>query len=156
MKIIQITIFNELFYLSNINWNRCEEYSLKNIVYEVCRCWNNKNEYSTITDIANTFKIGRNTTREYIKKGVKLGWCNYDPVKEKSKVSKRNGKLGTKPILMYNKEMDLIGEFESASWLDKHSEELLGIKLIGGKVSSVCRGERKTHKGYIFRFKETC
>ena len=57
---------------------------------------------------------------------------------------------------MYDLDMNFVGEYECCRWLERHSEELFGKKLTQGCINRVCRGERKTYKGYIFKFKETC
>lgn len=73
---------NTLFDLSKIDWLKCEEFALKNIVKEVCDYWNNKEEWETISTIISNhiFNIkDRSTIRDYLKKGSKLGWCKYSP-----------------------------------------------------------------------------
>lgn len=76
---------NKLCNLSNINWLQCEEYALRNIVKDVCEVWNNKNEFETVTDISNKFDLNKATIREYLKKGTRLSWCNYDAKEELKK-----------------------------------------------------------------------
>lgn len=81
-----------LFDLSKIDWLKCEEYSLKNIVKEVCDYWReyneiNNKELNTI-DIGKIFNLERSTICRYLKRGTKLGWCNYDGKEVKSKASR--------------------------------------------------------------------
>ena len=54
---------------------------------------------------------------------------------------------------MYDKYMNFLGEYQSASWLARNSEELFGVKLTRSKIGETCNGKRKTHKGYIFKHK---
>lgn len=68
---------NELFDLSNIDWLKCEEYALKNIVKEACLCWNKDDFKKNTLLIANHLNISRNTAIEYLKKGSNLKWCDY-------------------------------------------------------------------------------
>jgi len=72
---------------SDIDWLKCHEYACNNLVKEVCDLWANGN--SNILNIANKFKIHRITAINYLKKGVKIGWCDYNPKKEIEKVVKQ-------------------------------------------------------------------
>ncbi|EPB8173065.1 hypothetical protein ACRTAL_002240 [Clostridium perfringens] len=67
----------ELFNLSNIDWTSCAKFANKNIVKEVCNYWNNRKENEGVSDLAKEFKVARTSIRSYLKKGTKLGWCNY-------------------------------------------------------------------------------
>ena len=152
---------NEIFDLSYMDWNECEKFALKNIIKEVCDYWekhkiNNIYDITTV-DLSRIFNLNRHTIREYLKKGVEFGWCKYDPKEEEikriNKTSKTNRLKLSKPILMYDKEMNFIGEYESGSWLEKNSINLFGIKLFSGHISRVARGEKPQYKGYIFKYK---
>lgn len=137
------SLLNELFDLSVINWLKCDEYALKNIVKEVCDYWhehkeNNKEDITT-TDLAKLFNITSGTASVYLNKGRKLGWCNY---------------TGNKyTVIVYDLDMNFIGEYESVSWLGRNGEKLFGVKLTQSKISKVCRGEKPNYKGYIFKYK---
>jgi len=69
---------SKLFDLSNINWKKCGEYAYSSSVKEVCRLWND--EIENVPIIANRLKLGKTTVRRYLKRGTKLGWCNYVPI----------------------------------------------------------------------------
>ena len=45
-----------------------------------------------------------------------------------------------------------LGIFPSVGELVRQSEELFGKKLNRGHISAVCRGERKSHKGFQFKY----
>ena len=141
--------------LSKIDWIKCEEYALSNKVKQVCDYWREHNEVNneglTTTDIRKVFNLNATTIVNYLKKGIKLGWCNYDPKKVKSEVSSKNGKLTSKSVEIF-KDGKSLGIFLSCSELERQSERLFGVKLSHSKISAVCNGKRKTHKGYIFRY----
>ncbi|EKS4345126.1 hypothetical protein QB607_003130 [Clostridium botulinum] len=141
---------NELFDLSKIDWNKCEEYALKNIIKEVCDYWNKSNE--TTTTLSKKFNISKKTIKEYLKKGNKLGWCEYNPKEEMRKSAIKCNRNKCKQIEIINKNGDILGIFESCNDLERKSEELFGIKLNNNNISAVCRGEQKTHKGFIFKY----
>lgn len=68
---------NELFDLSQVDWSKCEEFAIKNIVKEVCNYWNNKEEWETTSDLATLFNVNPITIKRYLSKGAKLSWCSY-------------------------------------------------------------------------------
>ena len=140
---------NNIFDLSKINWNTCEEFSQKNIIKEVCNYWNNKDENDTTTTIGKIFNLSKITIIDYLKKGTKLGWCDYDPNQERKSHKKPTN---VKAVEVYKNNI-LIGEFTSIQELSNKSEELYGIKFLNTAVCNVCRGKAKTHKGYVFKYK---
>lgn len=73
---------NEIFDLTNIEWSECEKYALKNIVKEVCDYWNNKEEWETVSDLCKIFTKDIFVIINFLKKGNKFGWCNYNPKEE--------------------------------------------------------------------------
>ena len=143
MDYIKNSILNSelsnLFNLSNINWVSCAEFANKNIIKEVCDYWNNKREDETTTDVGKIFKLDRGTIRSYLKKGTKLGWCNY------------TANFGKK-VEIFKKGKSL-GIFESCAELERQSEGLFGVRIDAKNISSVCLGKRKSHKGYQFTYK---
>lgn len=126
---------NELFDLSEIDWNKCEEFALKNIVKEVCEYWNQKEDWETTSDLARVFNLDKTSIIKYLKKGTKLGWCLYDGKEEMSKCASRIAGNNKKGVSVYKNEM-LLGMFSSCSELERKSEELFGIKMISSEISS--------------------
>lgn len=144
---------SKLFDLSKIDWLKCEEFSLKNIVKEVCDYWNNKDEWETTYTIANNNEwgiSGISTIIRYLKIGSELGWCNYNPKEEMMKSAKKLNKNG-KQIEIF-KDDNSLGVFESASELERQSEKLFGVKLYQGNISAVCLKKKSQYKGFIFRY----
>lgn len=135
---------NNLFDLSKIDWLMCEEYSLKNVIKEVCDYWYIHNEVNneelTVDDISKLFNLGKATVYKYLRQGTKLKWCNYIP--------KQNNK---KPIEIF-KDGKSLGIFESGAELERQSEELFGVKLIRSGVSSVCKDKISQYKGFTFKY----
>lgn len=145
---------NELFDLSQINWLKVEEFALSNRVKEACNYKKNNSEL-TCKDISILMKLDVKTINNYLKKGNLLNWCDYDSKKELEKNNKKLGmysKEKSKPIKMFNKNMNLIYMFFNASEAEKKSEKLLHNKLLHSMISIVCTGKRKSYKGYIFQY----
>ena len=72
-KLPQLLNFKE----EDIDWLKCHEMGNKNLVKVVCELWSSGIRSTTI--ITEQLKIGKNTTVRYLKQGVELGWCDYDP-----------------------------------------------------------------------------
>ncbi|EGT3618567.1 hypothetical protein FJ641_04030 [Clostridium perfringens] len=146
---------NDLFDLSKVNWTNCAEFANKNIVKEVCDYWNNKRDDETTTDISIFFNLNYHTIWSYLKRGRKLGWCNYDPKKERRKVAGKNGKMNGE---MRSKKVEIfkagssLGIFNSVTELERKSEELFGIKLINSNISMVSTGKKRQYKGFTFKY----
>ena len=136
---------SETFRFNNVDWNYINILSQKSKLIEVCEYWklhnNINNENITVADLGNFFKISKNTIIRYLKKGMELGLCTYDF--ERKKNSKR--------IEVFKNNVSL-GIFESCTYVEKHSEELFGVKLIQGEISLVTTGRISKYKGYTFKY----
>lgn len=141
----------ELFDLSNINWVSCAEFANKNIVKEVCNYWNNRGEDKTTIDLKEAFKLTRTTIIRYLKKGTKLGWCEYNPKEESFKGSNKSGKTNGKKVEIFKNGKGL-GIFESCAELERRSEELFGVKLLANAISEVCNNKKSKYKGFTFKY----
>ena len=80
-----------------------------------------------------------------------MGICNYNP---KEAIRDNNIKQAKKrwrkcKIL---KDGICLGEFQSITELSNKSEELYGIKLSHGRISSVLRRCRKSLHGFTFEY----
>ena len=95
-----------IFDLSNIDWLKCEEFSLSSLIKKVCDYWNNKDEQETTVDVSKIFRLNRTTVRSYLKRGIKLGLCEYDLNKEYnkrlSKVRRANKLRCSKKVEIFN------------------------------------------------------
>ena len=136
---------NNLFDLDNIDWNKCEEYALKNKVKEVCDYYKGHAGIST-DDLAKEFGISRVTIIRYLNNGAKLNWCEYEPKKEMERGLKLGRVSKKKSVLQIT--TDGIKEYESITEASKQTE--INFRCI----SNCCRGKQKTAGGYVWRFAE--
>lgn len=139
MEYIKNSIMNseltDLFDLSTISWNQCEHDALKSLVIEACELWN--------SDIGSTVKIGsilnisEETVRNYLKKGTKIGLCDYEVEK------RRNVK-----VVQLTLDGEYINTFDS---IIKASKEA-GV----GKTSIInaCNGAFQHSKGFKWLYLE--
>ena len=67
---------NEIFDLTNVDWNECNINSQKNLIKEVCEY--RKNTKQSLRKIAEYFNLGKTTVRRYLICGSQFGWCEYN------------------------------------------------------------------------------
>ena len=141
---------NKMFDLSIVNWDKCEEYSLSNLVKIACK-YKKENPELTTTQIGNIMGYNYVSIIKWLKQGKKLGWCDYNPHEEMRKNGAKNNKSWySKPIEIF-KNNKSIGIFPSALELQRKSEGLFGIKLHNSSISNACRNN-KPYKGYTFKY----
>jgi len=145
---------NKLFDLSNIDWNKCNEFANKNLVKEACELKKNNTSYST-GDIAKILNVCTATIREYLKIGNTNLWCSYNSKNEAILTQTKNVSIiknkFSKQVEIFKDDISL-GIFESCLDLEEQSEKLFGIKLSRNAISAVARGKRNHHKGFIFKY----
>lgn len=95
LKFIKNKILNsklsEIYDLSNIDWIMCEKFINISLVKIACDLWNSKIEtVNKLINISNEMKLCKNTIRNYLKRGSKIGLCTYNPYEESKKALKRN------------------------------------------------------------------
>lgn len=71
---------SKIFNFKDIDWIKIGKLCEKSLVKDVCDYWEkwySDNIRLSALKIANVFKIGETTAREYLKRGTQLGWCSY-------------------------------------------------------------------------------
>ena len=109
---INYCLFFQQFDLSNIDWKEIDIQAQKSKKVEVCLYWKEQKETDidlTSTNMANIFKVGRNTVIRWLTWGNKNGLCIYNGEEERKVKEGRQSKFvylikpyGTK---WYNKAM---------------------------------------------------
>ena len=141
---------NKMFDLSIVNWDKCEEYSLSNLVKIACK-YKKENPELTTTQIGNIMGYNYVSIIRWLKQGTKLGWCDYNPKEEMRKNGAKNNKSWySKPIEIF-KNNKSIGIFPSVLELQRKSEGLFGIKLHNSNISKACLNN-KPYKGFTFKY----
>ena len=121
---------NNLFDLSIIDWNKCEEFTNKSLVKIACDYWNNG--IKSTKGIAKLMKLCHATIVSYLNKGVKSGFCDYN-----------KGKRKVIQLLLENK---FIKEWESITKAEKE------LNIRG--ISLCCSGKAKTAGKFKWMYKE--
>lgn len=71
------SVLKDIFNLDLVDFDKCNEFAMKNIIKEVCDYYN-KNENMNTLDISKYFNLHQVTIRKYLKSGAKLSWCSYN------------------------------------------------------------------------------
>lgn len=93
-----------------------------------------------------TYKGQGNTTR----KGYYCKWSCYN---HRDEPTTRKQGAQARPVLMYSKDGQFIGEFESAQQAALKLTEM-GKVANNRAIQRACRGELPHYRGYIFKYKE--
>jgi hypothetical protein len=137
---------NEIFELSKVDWLECHKNSFSSMVKKACDLWLSVKDTLEISKMLN---LGRSTVIEYLKKGAKLGWCDYDPKEVMRNVyDNKTTSHNAKVVIQLDMDGNYINEFQSAN----NASKILNISR--RNISSVCNGERKSAGGFIWKFKE--
>lgn len=135
-----IKALNDIFDLSEVDWDKCNEMAISNKLIEVLDYYQN-NPRLGLPEIARDCKISMPTLYEYLYTGEELGLCTYvraDP----------NRTRNSKPIAMYDLNMSLIGIYKSG----KQIAELFSELNFSHRQIRQCATDNKPYKNYIFRF----
>lgn len=145
------SLLSEMFNLSKVDWSEADLYAIRNNKgKDICNYWNEHPE-ATTADLAIVFDLDKTSIINYLKKGCKLNWCNYDPKEEMRKSAKRCNSLKAKEVEIF-KDGKSLGVFESCNELGRRSEEFFGVKLDFRNISAICNGKGKTYKGFTFKY----
>jgi hypothetical protein len=139
---------NNLFNLAKVDFIKCHEYSLSNLV-KIASEYKRKNPELTTVEIGKIMGYRSDTVLDWLKDGTLVNWCNYDSKEEMIKNAKRN-RPKNKQIEVFKNGVSQ-GIYPSGTYLQEHGEELFGVKLLISKISSVCHGKRKHHQGLVFK-----
>lgn len=145
---VLVSELSKIYDLSNVNWDKSDEFALKNFVKQVCEYYNSNKDKLLIKDICEELNISNTTLLSYLKKGNKFKWCDYN----------KNYTIATRSKLFqpHNKKrvlcVELNEEFESATECARQLSKRFNKKFGQGNISSVCNCKQKSHNGFIFRY----
>lgn len=145
---IEDSKLNKLFDLTTINWNSCNEYSLRNLTKVACD-YKRNNANLTVLEIGKLMNMGSTAITKYLKEGNAVGWCVYSPKHEKYKSIQRGLKSRKHKLIICIENGEI---FNGAKDCQDKSEQIFGVKLIQGKVSEVCRNNRPHHHNFHFKY----
>ena len=117
---------------SDIDWLKCHEAGVRNLVKVICNMWR-EGTIDTL-EISNKVKIGRNTAVRYLNQGAELGWCNYNGREESKKNYMSHAKkISVKVICITTEEI-----------FDSQIEGGLRYNIDANCISKCCRKIQKS------------
>lgn len=151
---IQQSLFNELFDLSQVDWDKCKIYSAKSIVINICNYFNE--HVCSVRDIAKQFNIGVTSVYRYMQSGANLGLIasNYKDLlfeQRKNAISKvRTGQS----FNAYDVETNtLLGVFNLLKECEEKLRRITNNNKINRKmISEVLHKKIKTYRGMTFSY----
>ncbi|PHA03009.1 hypothetical protein COE51_01310 [Bacillus pseudomycoides] len=144
-KIIESKL-SDMFDLSEINWIEAHEFSCSSLVKEVCDLWSNG--IKSTLKISDLTKLHFSTVTKYLKQGVELGWCDYDPKEAMKRTGKLNGKKNKKQIVQLTIDGEFIKEWDSAT------DACNVLNTNGASISNVLTGKNLTAGGFKWMYKK--
>ena len=128
---------NEVFDLSQIDFNLCAKNALNSLMFHVCKLWNDGN---SVKDILDETQLSRSTVCRYLNEGYKLKVCNYNGQNETSIYK-------PKKVLVIDRN-NKYHSFNSMRECEAKSESIFGVKLrhINRYIDT-----DKEYKGFIFK-----
>ena len=156
---IQNSLFNDIFDLSQINWEECKLNAAKSTIIAMCK-YLNKHPECTSTDLAKYFHIGTTTVARYLKYGEDLSLLNSnfkEALKEAhyKKIQQTNIDKGmTKPFNAYDiKTGKLLGTFYSLRQGQDELRKIMNNEKINKKnISQVLNNQKHSHYGISFSY----
>lgn len=134
---------NTLFNLSNVDWINIEKNSVNSFIKIVCNLWSSGLRSSTL--ISENVNLGKHTVVKYLKKGEKLGWCDYN-ADEVMKEVRKYGKKNTKSVVQLSLSDEFIRSWDSMSSARRENN--------ANHISSCVKGIRNKSGGYRWMYLE--
>ena len=127
---------SKIFDLSHVDWFKCEEAAQNSLVKASCELY--MSGIQRTEDISKMLHIDKTTVRRYLKRGVKLGLCDFDP--NNSPIS----------IALVDADENIIVKFRSFRECVDIIKDLYGIIINRRKLKDFCES-KQPYKGLNFR-----
>ncbi|SOK59036.1 Phage protein [Yersinia phage fHe-Yen9-03] len=139
---------SRLLDINTVDWSNIGIESETKTMIEVCK-YKKENPNTFISEISKKYGIGITTTSRYLKRGTEMGLCSYIPQEER----KRQYSAISKPLIVLDKNDNIVGEFNSTEECVKLSYDKFGVHFYASNVTAVLNNRAKSHKKYKFKFK---
>lgn len=127
---------NNIFDLTNINWELCDQKAQKNILKEACRLY--MSHLYTLKEIGKILQVHPSTISKYLSKGAKFGWSDYIPQK-------------SKPVVIVDDNGQIIHSFNSMAECNREMKRLYNITFSNEYLRKALETHEPYH-GLNFRF----
>ena len=142
---------NELFDLSDIDWIECDRCASSSVVIKICEDYMKLNANGILDKrigevLAKENSIATVTVQRYLKRGAKMGLCDYNPQKSKEYYDE----IRSLPITVFDLENNKIGEFLSTKKCSKKISEISHDNYSDTGIRYACKRKNHKYKNYIF------
>lgn len=127
---------NDVFDLSNIDWELCDLKAQKNILKEACKLY--MSHSFTLKEIGKILQVHPSTVSNYLLKGAKFGWCDY--------IAQKN-----KAVIIVDDNEKIIHSFKSMSECYREMKRLYNLTFSMEYIRKACKTHEPYH-GFNFRF----
>ena len=135
---------NKIFELNSIDWVECDIIAQKNLVKLVCELY--MAGVKSTKEISQNLKIGRTTVTRYLKRGVDLQWCDYNP-----KLAASDGiKKISKPVIATSIIDGTERYFHSHAECERELTNMCGFNFFSTYIAKAC-DNGKPYKGFMFK-----
>ena len=127
----------DIYSLDKLDLDKIDILANKNITKEVSEYWN---QGYTIPEIVNISTYCTSTVRTYLRKGAKIGWCNFEEGKSRSRGYK----------IKVLQDDNLVGLFESKTKCAKYLREQYQIIFDPDMIAKNINNKIDNYKGLNF------
>lgn len=127
---------NNIFDLSNIDWDLCDQQAQKNILKEACKLY--MSNLYTLKEIGKILQVHPSTVSKYLQRGTKFGWSDYYPAKSKA-------------VVVIDDNEKTIHSFNSMAECGREMKRLYNITFSNEYLRKAIEAHEPYH-GFNFRF----
>lgn len=139
---IKNSLLSKLFDLNLVDWEKCDLDATSNLAKEVC-IYADETMPNKYKDVSQKFNLSEGTIRDYLKQGVKYGWCSSRVI-EKLTVPKR--------VNVYDDNNNLLYIFNGVQKCSEEMSRICNDRFSIHGISDNCHELRDNYKGYTFKF----
>lgn len=133
-----------IFDLSNIDWNKCEQYASTSLIKTINDLWN---EGLSKAEIRQKIKLGKTTINNYLEIGKRLGLSDYSP-RTRHHISNANKKY----LKVQDKDNNVLCVHLGVSDFSRESIKLIGHKIGISQIYRYLKGSVNSRKGFRFSY----
>ena len=124
---------------TRVNWDIVFDNASKPILDIICDLWNKG--YQTVLEISKIVNLSDTTVREYLKQGVIIGKCDYNP--NKAKIH------NVKKVYCFEEDIILESPLEMSNYLNNK----YNTNIKDYTIRNICCGRQLQTKGFTFEYR---
>lgn len=150
------SLFNELFDLSKIDWEKCDDYTSTSEIEETSKYYEANKFIKSKTQIAKDLNIGVDTLARRLKIGKSVGWVKIDTEESFIRSLTYNNPKSKAIVVKEINTDNIIYEFKSINLCIKFFKNVLNINISSNGINYAIKrknGDSKgVYHGYRFEY----